>query len=69
MPGEPARPARVDEWHGTHAYFRDGEHVFRTYFVDDSGDEAMGGTWSYPQTPRYRWWRLHDEDAGSGERA
>ncbi len=37
----------VDEWHGTNAFFRDGEQVFRTYFINNRGDEAMGSTWSY----------------------
>jgi predicted dithiol-disulfide oxidoreductase (DUF899 family) len=37
----------VDEWHGTNAFIRDGDRVFRTYFVDGRGDEAMGGTWDY----------------------
>lgn len=37
----------VDEWHGTNVFLRDGERVFRTYFVHDRGDEAMGGTWAY----------------------
>jgi predicted dithiol-disulfide oxidoreductase (DUF899 family) len=37
----------VDEWHGTNAFIRDGERVFRTYFIDARGDEAMGSTWSY----------------------
>ena len=38
----------VDEWHGTNAFFRDdGDRIFRTYFVNDRGDEPMGGTWSY----------------------
>jgi predicted dithiol-disulfide oxidoreductase (DUF899 family) len=37
----------VDEWHGTNAFIRDGDRVFRTYFVDARGDEAMGSTWSY----------------------
>ena len=26
---------------------RDGERIYRTYFVDSRGDEAMGSTWSY----------------------
>jgi predicted dithiol-disulfide oxidoreductase (DUF899 family) len=29
----------VDEWHGTNAFFRDGERAFRTYFVNNRGDE------------------------------
>ena len=37
----------VDEWHGTNAFFRNGEHVFRTYFINSRGDEAMGSTWNY----------------------
>jgi predicted dithiol-disulfide oxidoreductase (DUF899 family) len=37
----------VDEWHGTNAFIRDGDTVFRTYFVNNRGDEAMGSTWSY----------------------
>jgi len=37
----------VDEWHGTNAFFRDGDRVFRTYFINNRGDEAMGSTWSY----------------------
>ena len=30
----------VDEWHGTNAFIRDGDSVFRTYFIDNRGDEA-----------------------------
>ena len=37
----------VDEWHGTNAFIRDGDKVFRTYFVDARGDEQMGSTWNY----------------------
>ncbi|KDN22045.1 DUF899 domain-containing protein [Amycolatopsis rifamycinica] len=37
----------VDQWHGTNAFVRDGERVFRTYFVNHRGDEALGSTWSY----------------------
>ena len=37
----------VDEWHGHNAFIRDGERVFRTYFINVRGDEAMGTTWSY----------------------
>ena len=38
----------VDEWHGTNAFVRDDDdRVYRTYFVDARGDEAMGSTWSY----------------------
>ena len=37
----------VAEWHGTNAFLRDGDEIFRTYFVDQRGDEQMGGTWNY----------------------
>jgi predicted dithiol-disulfide oxidoreductase (DUF899 family) len=37
----------VDEWHGTNAFIRDGDTVYRTYFIDSRGDEAMGSTWAY----------------------
>jgi len=37
----------VDEWHGTNAFLRDGDRIFRTYFIDNRGDEAMGSTWAY----------------------
>jgi predicted dithiol-disulfide oxidoreductase (DUF899 family) len=41
----------VDEWHGTNAFIRStdeaGDNVFRTYFLNNRGDEKMGGTWSY----------------------
>jgi predicted dithiol-disulfide oxidoreductase (DUF899 family) len=37
----------VDEWHGTNAFIRDGDRVFRSYFINDRGDEQMGGTWNY----------------------
>jgi predicted dithiol-disulfide oxidoreductase (DUF899 family) len=37
----------VGEWHGHNAFIRDGDRIFRTYFVNDRGDEGMGTTWSY----------------------
>jgi predicted dithiol-disulfide oxidoreductase (DUF899 family) len=37
----------VDEWHGHNAFVRDGSRIFRTYFIDSRGDEALGSTWSY----------------------
>ena len=36
----------VDEWHGTNAFIQHGDRVFRTYFVNNRGDEALGTTWS-----------------------
>ena len=37
----------VDEWHGHNVFIRDGDEIFRTYFVNNRGDEQMGGTWNY----------------------
>ena len=37
----------VHEWHGTNAFIRDGDKIFRTYFVNNRGDEQMGSTWNY----------------------
>lgn len=37
----------VDEWHGTNAFIRDGDRIFRTYFVNGRGDEQMGNSWNY----------------------
>lgn len=37
----------VDQWHGHNAFIRDDDSVFRTYFINSRGDEAMGTVWSY----------------------
>ena len=37
----------VDEWHGTNAFIRDGDRVFRTYFINDRGDEVFVNTWNF----------------------
>jgi predicted dithiol-disulfide oxidoreductase (DUF899 family) len=37
----------VNEWHGTNAFIRDGDRVFRTYFINNRGDEAFVNTWSF----------------------
>jgi predicted dithiol-disulfide oxidoreductase (DUF899 family) len=38
----------VDEWHGHNVFFRDeNDKVFRTYLINNRGDEAMGTVWSY----------------------
>ncbi len=37
----------VADYHGTNAFIHDGGRVYRTYFVNNRGDEAMGSTWSY----------------------
>ena len=37
----------VDEWHGTNAFIREGNNVYRTYLINSRGDEAMGSTWAY----------------------
>lgn len=37
----------VDEWHGRNVFIRDGDGIFRTYFINGRGDEAMGTVWSF----------------------
>src|SRR5882672_4246298 len=37
----------VHKWHGTNAFIRDGDRVFRTYFINDRGDEAFVTTWRF----------------------
>ena len=55
----------VDEWHGTNVFFRDGDTVYRTYFIHDRGDEALGSTWSYLDiTPLGRQELWEDSPAG-----
>ncbi len=55
----------VDEWHGHNVFFRDGERVFRTYFVDARGDEQMGNTWNFLDiTPLGRQEAWEDSPAG-----
>src|SRR3954453_8894961 len=55
----------VDEWHGTNVFFRNGERVFRTYFINNRGDEAMGSTWSYlDMTPLGRQEEWEDSPEG-----
>jgi predicted dithiol-disulfide oxidoreductase (DUF899 family) len=37
----------VDQWHGHNIFIRDGDSIYRTYFINNRGDEAMGSVWSY----------------------
>ncbi|MGH2989374.1 MAG: DUF899 domain-containing protein [Solirubrobacterales bacterium] len=37
----------VDEWHGHNAFIREGDRIFRTYFVHSRGAEHIGSTWSH----------------------
>ena len=55
----------VGEWHGTNVFFRTGDIVFRTYFINSRGDEAMGSTWSYlDATPMGRQEEWEDSPKG-----
>jgi predicted dithiol-disulfide oxidoreductase (DUF899 family) len=55
----------VDEWHGNNVFIRDGDRVFRTYFINDRGDEAMGSTWNHLDiTPLGRQETWEDSPAG-----
>jgi predicted dithiol-disulfide oxidoreductase (DUF899 family) len=37
----------VDDYHGTNAFLRDGDRVYRTYFINGRGDEAFVNTWNF----------------------
>ncbi|WP_329339276.1 DUF899 domain-containing protein [Streptomyces sp. NBC_00663] len=37
----------VNDWHGTNAFIHDADTVYRTYFINARGDEALGSTWTY----------------------
>lgn len=55
----------VAEWHGTNVFYRDGKRVFRTYFINNRGDEQMGSTWNYLDiTPLGRQEVWEDSPAG-----
>src|SRR5919106_2417159 len=34
----------VRDWHGTNAFIREGDRIFRTYLINGRGDEQMGST-------------------------
>jgi predicted dithiol-disulfide oxidoreductase (DUF899 family) len=36
-----------EEYHGTNAFIRDGDRVFRTYFINGRGDEVFVNTWNF----------------------
>lgn len=55
----------VDEWHGHNVFVRNGEKIYRTYFTDNRGDEALGTLWSYLDlTPFGRQENWEDSPAG-----
>jgi predicted dithiol-disulfide oxidoreductase (DUF899 family) len=56
----------VDEWHGHNVFFRDrDDRIFRTYFINNRGDEAMGSIWSYLDlTPLGRQEKWEDSPEG-----
>ena len=37
----------VGEWHGHNAFIRHEGRIFRTYFINDRGDEAFVPTWAW----------------------
>jgi len=55
----------VGEWHGTNVFIRDGGKIYRTYFINNRGDEQMWGTWNYLDiTPLGRQEEWEDSPAG-----
>jgi predicted dithiol-disulfide oxidoreductase (DUF899 family) len=55
----------VDEWHGHNVFLRDGDKIYRTYFINNRGDEAMGSIWAYLDlTPLGRQEKWEDSPEG-----
>jgi predicted dithiol-disulfide oxidoreductase (DUF899 family) len=55
----------VDEWHGHNVFIREAGQIYRTYFINNRGDEAMGTTWNYLDiTPLGRQEAWEDSPAG-----
>jgi predicted dithiol-disulfide oxidoreductase (DUF899 family) len=44
--GDFAEDFGVKDWHGTTAFIRDGDRVYKTYFVNGRGDEVFVNTWN-----------------------
>ena len=60
----------VDLWHGTNAFIREQGRIYRTYFINNRGDEALGSTWSYlDMTALGRQERWEDSPAGAPQSA
>lgn len=56
----------VGEWHGHNVFIREGDRIFRTYFINNRGDEAMGTVWSYLDiTPMGRQENWEDSPEGT----
>jgi predicted dithiol-disulfide oxidoreductase (DUF899 family) len=47
MADQVAHLAHLNAWHGTNAFRREGDRIFRTYLIDSRGDEGLGSVWSY----------------------
>jgi predicted dithiol-disulfide oxidoreductase (DUF899 family) len=56
----------VDEWHGHNVFIRDdADRIYRTYFINNRGDEAIGTVWSFLDlTPLGRQEAWEDSPAG-----
>ncbi|MBV9760892.1 MAG: DUF899 domain-containing protein [Acidobacteriaceae bacterium] len=55
----------VHERHGHNVFFHHNGRIFRTYFINNRGDEAMGTTWNYLDlTPLGRQEAWEDSPAG-----
>jgi predicted dithiol-disulfide oxidoreductase (DUF899 family) len=37
----------VDEWHGHNVFIREGDRIYRTYFIGGRGSEIFGTVWSH----------------------
>jgi predicted dithiol-disulfide oxidoreductase (DUF899 family) len=60
-----SRDFDVAEWFGINVFLRNGDNVFRTYFVNGRGAEAIGPPWSFLDlTPLGRQEKWEDSPAG-----
>ena len=49
-------------------FLRDGDEVYRTYFIDARGDEALGSTWSFLDITAYGRQEAWEDSPGTGRR-
>ena len=60
----------VDEWHGHNVFIQEDGRIFRTYWINNRGDEALGTVWSYLDiTPLGRQESWEDSPEGTPQSA
>ena len=64
-----ARLRRATSGTAPTSFYRDGDRVFRTYFVNSCGDEQMGCTWNYSDITLLRLGRRSGRTSPEGYRS